>query len=167
MPVPCVTCGHPQREVIDAALVLGQESLRSLAKRYGMDRASLARHRQNHVSPALARVATQREEQGPRSALDRLEGLYDDAKGILEAAKGEGKATLSLAAVRELRSIVETIARVTGELDERPQVAVLNLAQSPEWLQVRQTLMAALTPYPEARQAVAGKLAALPAGDVA
>ena len=166
MPTPCVTCHHPERTAIDAALVLGNVSVRSLGKRYGMDRASLARHRGQHVSPALARVAADRAEAGPVTALARVQQLYDRAHRVLDAAEGEGKAGLSLAAIRELRQCAELLARLTHELDERPQL-VVNLAASPEWLVIRATVFAALGPHPQARQAVAGALAALPAGDAA
>lgn len=143
--------------------MLGQESLRSLSRRYGMDRHSLSRHAQAHLSPALTRVAAEREEAGPRSALDRLEELYAAAQEILTTAQGKGQASLSLSAVRELRGIVETIAKVTGELNDRPQVAVLNLSTNPEWTNVRAALLSALAPYPEARESVGAALASLPA----
>ncbi len=54
--------------------------------------------------------------------------------------------------------IVELTAKLVGELDERPQVNVL---LAPEWLAVRAALLAALRPYPEARVAVAARLAAM------
>ena len=55
---------------------------------------------------------------------------------------------------------LELLAKLMGELDARP---VVNLVVSPEWLQVRATLLMVLSPYPEARIAVAGALAALDA----
>ena len=70
----------------------------------------------------------------------------------------------SLAAIRELRSLLELVAKVTGELDERPQVQVLNVTTDPAWLQVRGAVMLALVPYPEAGQAVASQLAELEGG---
>lgn len=166
MALPCSSCHHPDRAAIDAALVLGQESLRSLARRYGMDRASLARHRQQHVSPALARVATDREEAGPASALDRVQQLYDRARRVLDAAEEDGKASLTLAAIRELRQCAELLARLTHELDERPQVTV-NVLASPEVQGILVAILDALRPYPEARRAAGAAVDALPAGDAA
>lgn len=167
MPAHCVTCEHPEREAIDRAIVVG-ETLRSLASRYGMHRTSLARHAQAHLSPALVKVLTEREEAGPRTVLERLEELHTEVRSILDAAKEGGKASVSLAAVRELRGILDTIARITGELNERPQVAVFNLSTSPEWAEVRAALAQSLAPYPEARAAVGRALASLPSpGDAA
>jgi hypothetical protein len=51
-------------------------------------------------------------------------------------------------------------ARLLGELDA-PQVNVL---LAPEWIGIRTGLLAALSPYPEARTAVAQRLVSLSAG---
>jgi hypothetical protein len=53
---------------------------------------------------------------------------------------------------------VELLAKLSGELDERPQVNILNVAASPEWLATQAAMLQALAPFPEARLAVAGAL---------
>lgn len=153
----CSLCAHEDREGVDEAIVLGG-SLRDIARRFGVSKDAVSRHRA-HVSPALSRLVAKRAAAGPKSALARLEELYGRASNVLDAAESEGKASLSLAAVRELRGIVEVLAKITGELDERPSVQVLNLATSDEWTALRALVMDALAPYPEARQAVASRLA--------
>lgn len=163
MPKPCTICTHTDREQIDADLVAGSASQRVIAARYEVSKDAVRRHTA-HISAALARMKTEREEAGPRSAFQRLEELHDRAMRVLDAAEQDGKANLSLAAIRELRSLTETLAKITGELDERPNVQVLNVATSPEWLSLRAGLMDALAPYPEAGQAVAARLLALESG---
>lgn len=138
-------------------------TLRDAARRFGLSKDSVSRHKA-HVSQALATVVAEREQAGARSALDRLEDLYDRASRVLDAAESEGKATLTLQAVKELRGIVETLAKVTGELDESPKVAVLNVASSAEWVATRAAMLDALQPYPEAARAVAARLVELEAG---
>lgn len=163
MPQVCRVCKHPDREAIDRQLVIGT-ALDALGGEYGVSRSSLTRHKANHVSEALhAVVVEEREKAGPRSALDRLEELYDTASRILAAAEQEGKASLSLSAVRELRGITETLAKVTGEINDRPQLAVFQLSASPEWAQTRDTVFRVLEGFPDARVAVAQALAVLPA----
>lgn len=161
---PCSSCNHEDRESLDHALVLGHESLRSLARRFGVDRHSLSRHVSHHLTPALTRVVTERQEAGPRSALERLEELHDEARAVLDAAKEGKQGQLSLQAVRELRGIVETIAKITGELDERARVQIV-LTQTVEWQAFRDTLLAILADYPEVQARVIPALAA--AGDAA
>lgn len=163
MGAACSICPREDRPAIDADIVAGAPN-RAIARQYDVGKDAVARHRANHISGALARVISEREEAGPRTALDRLEELHGRAMRVLDAAETEGKASLSLAAIRELRSLTETLAKITGELDERPNVQVLNVATSPEWLALRAGLMDALAPYPEAAQAVAGRLLALESG---
>jgi hypothetical protein len=99
------------------------------------------------------RIATAR-------AQDRLEDLYGRARAVLESAEAEGRHPIALQAVRELRGIVELLARLTGELDSRPDV-VVNITTTSEWIAVQTVILTALDPYPDARLAVAEALAPL------
>lgn len=158
----CSICNHEDREAIDEAIVSGS-TLRATARRFDVSKDAVSRHKA-HVSASLSRVVAAREEAGAVSALSRLEELHTRAMRVLDAAEADGKASLSLAAIRELRGLVETLAKITGELDERPNVQVLNVATAPEWVAIRGVLMQALAPHPAAAQAVAVALDSLPAG---
>ena len=122
----------------------------------GLTDKMLRRHKP-HLTAAMVQLKKEREQAGPRSALDRLEEFYERTSKILDAAEKEGRAQVSLSAVRELRGLVETLAKITGELDDRPQV-VVNLAESREWAHMQDVIIAALALHPEARVAVAGAL---------
>ena len=74
----------------------------------------------------------------------RLERLYARA-----AQKGD---------LRSALAIEEAILRLHGEIDDRPTV---NLFLSPQWQETLQVVLIALEPYPEARLAVADRLAEL------
>jgi hypothetical protein len=65
---------------------------------------------------------------------------------------------LMLKAVAQLRPSVELLAKLVGDLDERPQV---NVTLSPEWQRIRGAVLDALAPYPDARMAVARRLVAV------
>jgi hypothetical protein len=65
---------------------------------------------------------------------------------------------LMLKAVAQLRPSVELLAKLVGELDDRP---IVNVTLSPEWQRIRGGLLEALGPYPEARRAAARRLAAV------
>lgn len=161
MGAACTICNHEDREAIDAMIVGGAPN-RAVARNEwaggAVSKDAVLRHRSSHISSGLARVMAEREAAGPRSALDRMEELYSEARELLAAAREDGKASLQLGAIRELRGIVETLAKITGELDERNQVNVVNLGTNPEFVQLLSTLMDALGPYPEARQVVAHRL---------
>jgi hypothetical protein len=162
MPRPCSVCTHPDLEAIDEAIV-GRVAYRDIAKRHtvtgsALSISALSRHKQDHLSPSLVRMTEQREDDRAAGLVDQLYGLLGRVGDILTAA--EGRPTTALAAVREARSLIESIGRFTGELDDRPTVNVLNLTTSPEFLDVQMRLLRALTPFPEARQAAAAALAA-------
>jgi hypothetical protein len=159
----CTICRHDEREAIDNALVRGV-SLRDIAAQWQpLTASSLSRHRRDHLSPALAAVQAERVEQGAASLVDRVESLIGRTEGLLTAAEQDGRVTTALAAVRELRGLLDLYGKASGELDDRPQVTV-NLLASPEWLSVRDAVLGALTGYPDARQVVAGRLLELGAG---
>lgn len=157
MPPVCSICFRSDRAEIDAAIVSG-DTLRDIARRFATSKDAVGRHKAAHVSAALSVVLAARAEAGPVSALDRLEELYTAAKRVLDVADAEGKPGLSLQAIRELRGIVETLARVTGELDERPTVSVLNVHTSGDWLATRAAMLDVLAGYPAAARAVAARL---------
>ncbi|HCG56410.1 MULTISPECIES: hypothetical protein [Brevibacterium] len=153
----CSVCRHPDRETVDRELVAGL-TLREAADKYGLGKDAVGRHKRNHLSKTLKAVQERRETAGAQKAVDRAEELYVKASTILERSEEEGNGQLGLAAIKELRSTVELLAKLTGELDERPQVNVLNVSSSPEWLAIQQAMLEALSPFPEARIAVAGTL---------
>ena len=155
----CTICAHVERDAIDHALV-SRVSYRDIAKQHLVTISALSRHADRHLSKALTVVQAEREAEGAVTLLDRVEDLYSRAKSILEAADEDGKASVSLSAIRELRGIVELLGKLTGELDDRPQ-QVVNLLVAPEWLRVRAAIVNALDQYPEARLAVAERLAEL------
>ena len=153
----CTVCPHPDREAIDEALVLGT-SMTQLATTYELSKDAVRRHRTAHLSPALRKVVEARQSGGSVKAIDRLEELYTRASALLDRAEEKGSTRDGVAAIGQLRGIVETLAKLTGELDERPQIAVINVATSAEWLATRSALFDALRPYPDAAQAVASRL---------
>jgi hypothetical protein len=72
---------------------------------------------------------------------------------VLQQARESEKHSLSLQAVDRVHKQIELQAKLLGELQETgPQVSILI---APEWHEVRVNVLQALTPYPEARSAVA------------
>lgn len=155
----CRTCRHPKRARIDAAL-LGGESIRAVMGRYGLSMGSVARHRRDHLAASRAEVLVGVErEAGVREPADLVPEacrLLDSARSVLQAATDDDDQRMALAANREARGALELVAKLLGELDERPTTNVL--VTSPEWIEVQGRVLRALEPYPEARAAVAASL---------
>lgn len=157
----CLACAHAERAELDQLLAQGTPDAQ-VARRFELSRDSVRRHRMNHLSASLRAIRERGDQAHGDRARDRLEVLYGAAMAVLDAGVEDGKASMTLAAVKELRALVELLAKLTGELDERPTVQVLNVATSPEWLETRQRMLQALQPYPEAARAV---VLALEAGE--
>src|SRR4051794_3551963 len=157
MPRVCTICTHPDRPAIDMMLVNGKP-LRDIAGRFGTSKSALERHQVQHLPASLAEARRAEEAARADDLLGQLLGLQADARRIGKKAEDTGDLKTALAGVRELVRIVELTAKLVGELNERPEVNVL---VAPQWLAVRTALLEALRPYPEARLAVASRLATL------
>ncbi len=103
-----------------------------------------------------------------KASLAHLLALAEGSGAMVERwdTKYADPRELVLKTAQQLTGQTQLLAKLLGQLDERPQINVL---LAPEWLQVRSTLLMVLAPYPEARLAVAGALATLDAspGEVA
>jgi hypothetical protein len=154
MPRSCNICTHPVREAIDEALV-GGASNRSAASLYDVSEAAVRRHKGNHLPAKLVMAKAAEEVAEADSLLERVRDLQYKALGILNKAEEAGELRTALGAIREARGNLELLAKLLGELDERPTV---NITVSPEWLELRTVIVGALEPHPAARGAVLSAL---------
>lgn len=151
---PCSICNHEDRDAIDAALLEGK-LVRELAVRWGISADSLRNHQKKHLGDTIVRARKAKAGDAvDGSALTRLEDLYERTNALLAQAEHSGSMGQALQAVREARTTLESIAKITGELNTTPTVTI-NLAASPEWLSLQGLILAALSPFPDARLAVA------------
>jgi hypothetical protein len=160
MPRSCTVCTHPERAEVDQALVAGV-SAAEIAGRYRTIRErAIRRHRSNHLPERLAKAHEAEEVAQADELLKQVRDLQVRALDILDKAEEAGELRTALSAIREARGNLELLAKLLGELDERP---VTNVLVSAEWVTVRTAMMEALDRYPEARVAVAERLAKLEA----
>jgi hypothetical protein len=151
MPRRCTVCAHPKVEAIDMALVAG-EPYRSVANRYeSLSQASVQRHSENHLPATLAQAKEAEMVAHADDLLEQVRDLQIRTFAILEAAEASEQHRTALSAIREARGNLELLAKLLGELDDRPTVNVLI---SPEWVELRAVIVGALEPYSEARGAV-------------
>ena len=151
MPRSCSVCSHTKVEEINKALVLG-ESAAEIAGRYRtIGERALRRHRSNHLPATLAKAHEAEEVAQADDLLDQVRDLHARTFDVLDKAEVAGELRTALSAIREARGNLELLAKLLGELDERP---VVNLNLSPQWLELRAVIVTALEPYSEARGAV-------------
>jgi hypothetical protein len=154
MPRRCSVCDHPERQKVDEALVTGAP-YRSIAKRFVLSESAVYRHKVEHLPARLAKAREAAEVAQADDLLAQVRDLQDRALAVLGRAESAGELRTALGAIREARGNLELLAKLIGDLDERPQVNVL-IAQ-----EAQTTIIAALAPYPDARQAVADALGEL------
>jgi hypothetical protein len=155
MPRRCTVCAHPDRPSLEQAMV-NRRPFRNIAQQAGLTVWSLLRHHDEHLGELLAK-AEQAKALEADALLERLRRLLDLAEAILARAEREGDHKTALSGIGQARGCLELLLEVEGRVDRRPTVNLLIL---PEWLAVRTALLEALHPYPEARAAVAERLAA-------
>lgn len=156
----CTICRHPQREAIDRALIAG-EPYRSIAQQFAASADAVLRHKKEHLPEHLSKAQEAAEMAQAGDLLGQMASLQATTLRILTSAEGAGDSKLMLSAIKEVRANTELLAKLTHQLSDRPTVNVLVM---PEWMALQATLMEALRPYPQARVAVAERLAALEAG---
>jgi len=130
VPHKCNLCNREQRKELEHDL-LGGASQRAIAQKFAVSRGAVARHLE-HLSSALARARELQEVAHGDSLLAQLHELTLDAQRLKVKAERSGDYRTALAAVRELACLVELGARLTGELNERPETKILNVTLDAE-----------------------------------
>ena len=158
MPRTCTICSHEHRDAMEDAFVAGQAK-RRIASHHGVSERAVRYHMREHL-PALVALARDAERVARAdSLLDRMEALQSQTLAILDAPEDQRTA---LAAIAQARRNLELIGEVTRELD---RAGTVNLELTVEWQEVKNLIVTALAPYPQARVAVFNALEEAPDGD--
>ena len=83
------------------------------------------RHARKHLNRALRPAYSEAELSQAHDLRQKLEGLLAESERLKQKAEKRGDYRTALAAVRELCRLIELVAKLTGELNERPQTNVL------------------------------------------
>lgn len=154
MPRTCTVCAHTDRQAIDVALVAG-EPYRSIAKRFAASPAAVLRHKDGHLSATLAKAQEAAEVAHADNLLAQVRDLQTRSLTILATAEKAGELRTALAAIGQARANLELLAKLVGELQ---QEGTVNIVVHPEWVSLRTLILQVLSPFPEARQAIAEAL---------
>lgn len=147
----CTVCASPARSVIDSQLQSGRAAAR-VARDYGLSEDAMGRHvRNRHVASAgNERHDAARQKSSEKSDLNAGADPLDELIASLRQRALSG----SDAASREYRLALQTRADRGAA---QPEYDVL---RDPEWLDLREIMLDALRPFPEARYAIADALRA-------
>jgi transposase-like protein len=154
----CSICSHPLRADVDAAISEPGAAIARVASDFAVSPDALKRHRANHILPERREALRTDPELGAVDPLKEMRTLYHRMIEHLERVEQEPDNWQAILAFhREARRDLELVAKLMGDLDERPQV---NILIAPAALTV---IVEALAPYPDARAAVVDALAPLEA----
>jgi hypothetical protein len=107
----CLSCQHEKRREIDEAL-LANAPLRDVARRFGLSKDSVARHKRDHLPKALIRAREAEAIAHGDDLLSQMNGLNARTLKVLAQAEAAGDGRTFLAAVREARGNVELMCRM-------------------------------------------------------
>lgn len=142
----CEVCTHPDKNVIEERMLTGV-SVRKIADEFDIGRMSVQRHRHNHLPHSLVKSKKLQEMQAADDLVTRIESLYEKAIEIIRLAQQDKKYQPAVSAIKEARSSLELLAKISGELRTGTQI---NLTYSPQWVDLRSVLVNTLQEYPEA-----------------
>jgi hypothetical protein len=152
-------------------LVLGTP-LRVLASRFSTSLNSLHNHRHNHLTPVqkaaiIAAVKPseidleQLERQESEGLIGALVGQRARLQQLVELAMELGDVGKCVAAERAITENLSLVAKLLGQLVTHHEVRSTSILISADYLSLRQAIITALRPFPDAAQAVGQALAQL------
>lgn len=170
----CTVCRHPKRPLLEMGLVLGTP-MRVLGQRFGVSIYALHNHRHKHLTPVqkAAYLVALRPSEVDLEQLERSEseGLLGALVGqrarlqqVVEVAMEMGNLAQCISAEKAITENLSLVAKLLGQLVQHHEVQHTNILITPDYICLRQAIITALRPYPEAAQAVGRGLAELEQG---
>jgi transposase-like protein len=152
------------RPQIEYELTAGK-SVRAIGKKFGVHEGALYRHRRqlppqlkaaylaNFLKPGedLEKLKTQESESLLQNLAQQRARLLMMQDAALESDDAQAVATLA----GRIHQNLEIVGKYLGELQQHSTKTIVNVLVSAEYLAMRNALVRALQPYPEARAAVA------------
>lgn len=164
----CQVCESPNRAQIELSLCHGISSP-VLARRYGVSAQAVWRHKTKHLSPQ--QFAAIKNVIKPTAAdLDALktsesERLLSELvlqrarlQAVTDIATEVKDARTAVSVERAITFNLQLVAQICGKLVSRHEVSHTALMLSPAYVELRQAIIAALRPFPEAARAVGAAL---------
>lgn len=149
MPRKCKTCLHPRQRDIDKKLIQGI-SIRNIAKQFSLSPTSVYRHK-NHIIETLSKAKDIKEKTNSESLMEEISNLQARALNILSRTEEAEDWRAANGAIREVRGCLELLGKLAGELRDGHTI---NVILTPQWIELRTTIIQALEAYPKAKLSV-------------
>lgn len=154
--MPCKVCLRPKKAQIERQIAARDLTMSKAARIVGCHNSTVSRHMRSCVAPHVAEIARQQaREKQSIDIIQQLAQSHQTTQHILENALNQGQGRVALKALEVEIKQLELTAKLTGQLNEAPQV---NFLLSPTYVQIKQVMMRVLEPYPDVREAMAQAL---------
>lgn len=141
----CTICINPRRDEIDRLLLEG-EPIEKIAADFDLSASSVRRHKAGHISAKLVRASDEREILAANHLLREMENLHRRTLDFLDAVEHGSDKRLFIAAIKEVRSNIELLIKLSVDLVERSGGG--SFRDDPEWVKVRIALIEAVGENP-------------------
>lgn len=143
----CRICRSPNRNAVEADLLRGQ-TYRAVAAGHGIPPSTVYAHKAKCMARAVAAAVTYAETVQGLDTLATARSIVSNAERLGHLAEDESDIRTALLALREMARATELYAKLNGELAEAGPLV------DPRFFRVRDAIMTALRPFPEAARAV-------------
>jgi hypothetical protein len=150
-------CKHPDREELERKIASKELSMTAAANLANSNKATVSRHMRNCVASRV------RESMKPEpitveglNVVNALTTSHEKTLEILADSLNEGDRRIALLAIQTENKQLELMAKLTGQLNEAPQ---LNILMNPEFMRLKSVILTTLAPYPDARLKLSERLA--------
>jgi len=150
LPRKCSVCEHIQVKDIDESLVNGT-GLRKIAERFSLSTTAVHRHKK-HLNGTLIKAREVMKITHADNLLEQVKYLQEKSLHILSKAEEIGDYRACTSAINEARKCLELLGKLAGELQQEGQT--INVIVSPQWVELRTTIIEALEPHPDAKSTV-------------
>lgn len=157
----CLVCLHQERKSIEDGILRAQP-LKSLGLSYGLSAGVVGKHKRKCMPAVVAAAVTYTTVQAGFDTLARAQNIALEAERLRNKAESSGDLRTAMVGLREEARGTELAARLAGEL----QTADGPLTD-PRWFRLRDAIVEALRPFPEAARAVNAALAGMSTAPVA
>jgi hypothetical protein len=146
-------CAHKDVDEINR-LLLCSDSLRDIARQFGLSKDALARHKDSHIPELLSKSEDIKEVVNADNLLAQLQEARTSALDLLDKAIAAGDTKVygpPSSYLSEIRQQIKLWAELEGRIAAQPQITIIN---NPEWIELRTVIIQALDDFPQAKEAV-------------
>jgi len=132
-------------------MLLDKKPIRAIARDTGFSRKAIETYRDESLPEKLIQARNIKDIAEADDVVEQIRCIQARTLAVLDEVESKGDHALFFKGIREVRENAKLSAELVGKLATQPTINVLVL---PEWLTLRERIVAALRPYPEALEAV-------------